>query len=223
MIDYFSNYVKFYNLSQSIIFQLFIYWKIIVYKLVSSYISNIYISTIYLLENHSIQTCILKNYPAKIPKISYFNNYLTTIDTNQKNLLKIYPEKLKKNIQFENDYQKQVFNETLSYLINILNKKHLHVQFCFSIVMKNSFSIMMKISFSTMIKFCFSTIQFIKMDCLEKIISVLYFSYNTTLNLCCTYFITYQMHIQTMLKTFVNHILQVNFFQQLHKNLPHNI
>ena len=89
--------------------------------------------------------------------------------------------------------------------------------------MKISFSIMMKISFSTMIKFCFSTIQFIKMDCLEKIISVLYFSYNTTLNLCCTYFITYQLHIQIMLKTFVNHILQIIIFQQLHKNLAHNI
>ena len=165
-----------------------------------NYNSKIYLLKIYIIQNRTLNNYpaknskilnnfknlkqiskILNNYPAKISKIFYIDTLLITLDTTQNILVNTYHKKFQINFLMKNHYQKQVYNDTLSYLIKILLSylikilyiKEINLQICLSIMMKIIFSIVIKIYFLIMIKSCFLTTQFMKMYCLEITISPL--------------------------------------------------
>ena len=105
-----------------------------------------------LLEIYIIKNDILKNDPTKNSRILNIDTFFKTADTSQKFLFKIYHTKLQINVSMKNYYQKQVYNDTLSYLIKILYINKINLQTCLLIMMKIIFLVSIKIYFSIMIK-----------------------------------------------------------------------
>ena len=144
----------------------------------------------HIFENYHVNVYFLKNYNSKISlskiyiikkyiyliknsRILYIDTLFKTVDTSQQILVNICHNKLQINISMKNYYQKQVYNNTLSYLIKILYINKTNLQIFLLIMMKIIFPILTKIYFSIMMKRCFLTTRFMKIYCLEITISLL--------------------------------------------------